>query len=201
FVQLQHGRLKRLTKPLQKLLKLFRLKIFGIGLHIAAMYLTKLRTAIYFDHDTTAISDETWSQLEAVDLTTPLHELSGRYTHHYPICIRKVQPDDTLISMASSDDEPYYAVSFINYNEPNRRNDFLDFADLLARTTALLFDARPHWGKVCPIDAELAEQLYPKLTEFRSVCEKLDPNGVFRNSWINELVFNQEPIATTEPSK
>ena len=41
--------------------------------------------------------------------------LQGQYLHHYPICIRKVLPDDTLISMSSGGKEPYYALSFISY--------------------------------------------------------------------------------------
>jgi L-gulono-1,4-lactone dehydrogenase len=153
----------------------------------------------YCDGDSSAISVERWGQLKTIDLATALKELGGNYTHHYPICIRKVEPDDTLVSMASasSHDEPYYAVSFINYNRPQQRDQFLRFASLLARATALLYDARPHWGKVCPIDAKLAERLYPKLREFRSICETNDPQGVFRNAWINELIFKRAAVSTT----
>ncbi len=146
---------------------------------------------LYCDGSKPSISDEIWSQLETADLKSRLQELKGRYTHHYPICIRKVQPDDTLISMASSDDEPYYAVSFINYNEPSRRAEFLEFTSLLCHATAVLFGARPHWGKVCPLDTESVERLYPKLDEFRRICYSLDPTGVFRNSWVDELVFGR----------
>ena len=35
-----------------------------------------------------------------------LDELRGMYTHHYPICIRRVLPDDTLISMTAMVAEP-----------------------------------------------------------------------------------------------
>lgn len=153
---------------------------------------------MHCDGRTPAISEEIWSQLATADLKSPLQELNGRFTHHYPICIRKVQPDDTLISMASSDAEPYYAVSFINYNEPSRRDEFLEFASLLARATALLYGARPHWGKVCPIDIESTEQLYPQLPEFRRICNSLDPGGVFRNSWVDELVFGRKPSPAPE---
>lgn len=153
---------------------------------------------LHCDGRTSAISDEIWSQLAADDLKSRLQALKGRYTHHYPICIRKVLPDDTLLSMASSDNEPYYAVSFINYNEPSRRDEFLEFATLLARATALLFGARPHWGKVCPIDIELIEQLYPELPEFRRICSSLDPCGAFRNLWVDELVFRRDPNTAPE---
>lgn len=150
---------------------------------------------LHCDGCTSAISDDVWRQLEAAGLKSPLEELNGRYTHHYPICIRKVLPDDTLISMASGDDEPYYAVSFINYNVPSRREDFLAFASFLAHATALLYAARPHWGKVCPFDSDLTEKLYPRLNEFCRICDGLDPGGAFRNSWVDGLVFGREPTS------
>lgn len=180
--------------------ELFRhieIEVFSKGSQLGAM-LEFLRSILaYCDGDSSAISKETWGQLESINLATSLKEIGGRFTHHYPICIRKVEPDDTLVSMASSDDEPYYAVSFINYCRPHHRDEFLLFASLIARSTALLYNARPHWGKVCPIDAELAERLYPNLNEFRTICQANDPDGVFRNTWIDELIFHDESALTT----
>src|SRR5262249_41023955 len=57
-----------------------------------------------------------------------LDAVKGRYLHHYPICIRKVLPDDTLISMASGGDEPYCALSFISYAHPCTRDAYFQFA-------------------------------------------------------------------------
>ena len=102
----------------------------------------------------------------------------------------EILPDSTLISMASGDDEPYYSISFISYNRRQERDGFFMFADVLAQTTARLFHARPHWGKVCPIDSQLVDQLYPRLAEFQQVCDAMDPGGVFRNRWVEDLVFD-----------
>ena len=52
--------------------------------------------------------------------------------------------------MASGGDDAYYVISFISYAQPDRQSSFFRFAQLLALTTARLFEARPHWGKVCP---------------------------------------------------
>lgn len=136
--------------------------------------------------------DPRWQQeLDALGLADELHELHAAYCHHYPICIRKVLADDTAISM-SSGDTTYYAVSFISYEAPNKRDGFFQFANLLARATAQLFGARPHWGKVCPVNAGEVAELYPNLAEFRAACEQVDPRGAFRNRWLERLVFADE---------
>jgi len=119
-----------------------------------------------------------WSAVEA---------LHGRYLHHYPVCIRKVLPDDTLVSM-SAGDEPYYAVSFISYARPSQRGRFFQFAEALAGTMAALFEARPHWGKVCPLQAGELARLHPRLTEFAAIRKQFDPTGVFGNAWAREVL-------------
>lgn len=126
---------------------------------------------------------ERWAkQLEAVDLLEPVLSLYATYTHHYPICIRKVLPDDTSISMASGS-VPRYALSFISYARARDRHGFCAFADLLAYSTAELFSARPHWGKVCPLDNQTLNSLYNELPEFRESCQERDPGGQFANHW------------------
>jgi len=126
---------------------------------------------------------EMWtSKLETEALLEPLQSLHGTYTHHYPICVRKVLPDDTLISMASGD-EPRYALSFISYHRVNERDPFFAFAEFLAYSTSALFSARPHWGKVCPLDDHALDSLYPGLLPFRAACQEQDPSGRFASSW------------------
>ena len=150
----------------------------------------------YCDGNSSAINDQTWSQLRDMQLSDRVEAMCGKYTHHYPITVRKVLPDATLISMASSDDEPYYAVSFVSYHRPDQRDEFFEFARILVDATARLFDARPHWGKWCPLDAETAARLYPRLPELRDVCTTIDPDGVFRNRWLDELLFEYEPVTS-----
>lgn len=41
------------------------------------------------------------SQIAQIGMTDALKKISGTYCHHYPICIRKILVDDTLVSMAS----------------------------------------------------------------------------------------------------
>jgi L-gulono-1,4-lactone dehydrogenase len=121
-----------------------------------------------------------------------LEELCGSYTHHYPICIRRVLPDDTLISMSSGDGDDWYAISLISLASPSARKPFEAFATCLATWTAVHFDARPHWGKYQPLDSAAIARLYEHLPQFRACCERFDPQQQFRNDWVDRVVFDRE---------
>jgi hypothetical protein len=107
---------------------------------------------------------------------TAIEQSQAFYTHHYAICVRKVLADETLISMSSGrseanpSGEASYAISLISYARPAARAGYFRFTDELARSMVERFDARPHWGKCCPLTAAEAERLYPRLAEFREIC-------------------------------
>lgn len=143
--------------------------------------------------DTSAIAPHTRAKSTELQLTDQLDNLAGTYTHHYAICVRRVLPDDTLISMTSGADEPSYAISLISYARPDERGSFLVLADFLTRSMTRLFAARPHWGKVCPLSPDQAQRLYPRLDEFREICRRYDPAGVFQNRWTRQLFLQQPP--------
>jgi hypothetical protein len=118
-------------------------------------------------------------------------KLQGSYTHHYPICLRRMCPDETLISMCSpldsnNDGKDWYAISFITYVQP--RDPFVAMARILAKAASQLFDARPHWGKHNPLSSAEVEHLYPRLTEFRDISRRLDPRGVFQNDYVQSAL-------------
>lgn len=143
----------------------------------------------HFGGDRDALSPEFRGELERLGMLESVERRLGSYTHHYPICIRRVLPDDTLISMTSDRSEPSYALSFISYCRPADRQGFHAFADVLTRVLGSLFDGRPHWGKVCPLTAAEATRLYPQLPMFREICKRADPTGLFRNDWVSRTFF------------
>jgi hypothetical protein len=131
--------------------------------------------------------------------------LRGKYCHHYPICIRKVLPDDTHISMASHAglgtskpvtptsrqvlvDEPWYSITLTNYQTERQREGFNEVSSFLARSMARQFGARLHWGKLFPLALSEAAELYPAFETFRDICSRSDPNRVFCNDWTEELL-------------
>jgi len=133
-----------------------------------------------------ALSSSTLSQLKSIDALQDAQSLGGCLTHHYPICFRRILPDDTLISMASGSGEDWYSISLLTYAEP--RDDFFRVARFLAETMILLFHARLHWGKWCPVTSDQIEPQYPELPTFRTICRRFDPNGVFRNAFVSETL-------------
>lgn len=145
----------------------------------------------WFDGRRTSLQEATSRRLSDIGLLAAVEARRGTYTHAYPICVRRVQPDDTLISMATGGDEDWYAVSIVTYDRPDERDGFFQFAELLARSAAALFGARPHWGKWCPLDGETARRLYPELKTFRQICDQADPDGRFRNAFVRERVFGE----------
>lgn len=141
----------------------------------------------YFDGDGNAISSVTRERLEQLKLLNPADV--GAYTHCYPICVRRILPDDTLISMASSESEDSYSISFNGYARTTELQGFNRFSEVLTRGMASLFHARPHWGKVCPMDAASVKLIYPRLSEFQRACSEFDPDARFRNDWVSRLLF------------
>jgi hypothetical protein len=155
------------------------------------------------------ISDpEFRTKLSQANCLDDLERLRGSYCHHYPICIRKILPDDTLISMASnavtdrvngidaddrpgrSDMEAWYSITLTNDDRGPSRKRFEEFAAFLSRSMNCLFDARPHWGKLCPLPAATLRKLYPAFKDFQMICDRVDKDGVFRNPWTKGLFHN-----------
>ena len=129
-------------------------------------------------------------RIRALDMPDSLERIRGSYSHHYPICVRRVRPDDTLISMASCrgmEEQDWYAISLITFTEP--RLPFQNVARFLATTMARSLGARLHWGKWHPLDAGQVKANYPGLAAFRAICAQFDPRGVFRNRFLEETMF------------
>jgi L-gulono-1,4-lactone dehydrogenase len=122
------------------------------------------------------------AKLEAHGLHEELLAHRGSYTQHYPFFIRRLLPEDTLVSMGASIIEPLYSISVFTYHNPGAREAYYRWCGWLARCMSALFAARLHWGKHFPLGPE-ATGTYPRLQDFRRVCLALDPHGVFRNAY------------------
>jgi hypothetical protein len=165
----------------------------------------------------TVVDPEFQSQIESLGRRDELEVLRGTYCHHYPICVRKVLPDDTLISMASNasglptggDDgavaspspDAWYSITLTNYHRGRARKDFERLAKFLAASMAALFHARPHWGKLCPIPPDQLRNLYPAFDRFARVCTEVDPDRRFSNSWTIELIASQSQLNQSRPNQ
>jgi xylitol oxidase len=50
------------------------------------------------------------------------------------------------------------------------------------------FDARPHWGKLFDVDPAALRGRYPRLPDFARLLRERDPDGKFRNDFIDRYV-------------
>jgi L-gulono-1,4-lactone dehydrogenase len=127
-------------------------------------------------------------QLETAGLLESLRKLRGTYTHHFPIVIRSVLPDDALISVTGDATEPYYALSFFTYFPARARSEFYGYAAFVARALTRLHQGKLHWGKNFPLRHDEIAHLHPKLAEFREICGQMDPAAVFRNAYAERVL-------------
>jgi FAD/FMN-containing dehydrogenase len=109
------------------------------------------------------------------------------YVHDHVITIRRVLRDDALISMtADNGTDVWYAISLMTYQRD--RGPFLQMSALVARAMTSAYGARPHWGKICPLDAADIVALYPALPRFRAHCSSVDPDQVFANAFTKRVL-------------
>jgi xylitol oxidase len=52
------------------------------------------------------------------------------------------------------------------------------------------FKARPHWGKLFTTSPEQLKSIYGKLPEFVQMSKQYDPQGKFRNEFLNRNIFS-----------
>ncbi len=138
-------------------------------------------------------AESTDALLDSAHQKDTLDSMAGSYCHHYPVCFRRVLPDDTMMtSTAESDtasrDEDWYAISFISYHNPDERDGFFGFANFIGPLIAELFGGRCHWGKYNPLDRDQNACLYSEMDAFKEVVNQFDPDGLFANDWLNEVV-------------
>ena len=53
------------------------------------------------------------------------------------------------------------------------------------------FGARPHWGKLFTMQPKHLQSLYPQLPEFQELPRYYDPQGKFRNAFLDRYIFGQ----------
>ena len=51
------------------------------------------------------------------------------------------------------------------------------------------FDPRPHWGKLFTMPGERIRASYERLPAFTAMLERYDPNGTFRNGFLDRYIF------------
>ncbi len=97
--------------------------------------------------------------------------------------IRTVAADDLWLSMNHGEDSVGFHFSW--------ERDWTGVRDALAALETALapFAPRPHWGKLFLLPPSSFHHRYRRLGEFRALAERHDPNGKFRNAFLDRNVF------------
>lgn len=162
--------------------------------------LSFVRAAIeHFAGIETAFPSQFLPAITEAGLEPALRDGHGTYTHHYPLFCRRILPDATMISMTASSDGPMYSISIFNYDRPARRERYYEFCHFVAYALLCLVRARLHWGKHFPFQYRDIASEYPRLEEFRTLCQSLDANGNLRNGYTKQ-VLNLPPRAVVTSS-
>jgi xylitol oxidase len=101
--------------------------------------------------------------------------------------IRAIAADELWLSTAYTSGEDDWADGAVAFHFTWKREQAaVEQASALLEAALAPFGARPHWGKVFT-DSARVPGLYPRFADFRSLVEKYDPRGVFRNDYTRRL--------------
>lgn len=97
--------------------------------------------------------------------------------------IRTIAADDLWLS--SSYERDTVAFHFTWVREPEAVRTVLPAVERVLEP----FQPRAHWGKWFSYGREQIEAAYPRLGDFRELAARMDPDGKFRNAYLDRLVL------------
>lgn len=106
--------------------------------------------------------------------------LRGSYRVNFPMEVRFVAADDIPMSPASGRDSCYVGAYVASV--PWAKLYHAGFEELMADVAG-----RPHWGKSFTRSPEQLRKLYPAYDEFDRLRRRCDPDGLFRNSFVDRV--------------
>jgi xylitol oxidase len=98
--------------------------------------------------------------------------------------IRSMSGDRLWLSPSYGDDRVAIHFSW------QREMKAVDALTLEIEGMLLPMGARPHWGKIMHAPAARLVPLYPQLPAFREMARRYDPDGKFRNDFLDRHVFD-----------
>ena len=111
-------------------------------------------------------------------------EMSEQISSHLFISeIRSIKADDLWMSTCYERDSVAIHTTW--------KQEIPEVMALLPQMEAKLdrFDPRPHWAKLFTITSEKLQARYSKIQEFKSLLAEHDPQGKFRNGFLDEHLF------------
>lgn len=112
-----------------------------------------------------------------------IKERHRQYVGWRVLC-RTVAADDGFLS-------PFYGrdtmtIALLQNNTLPHEEYFADMEPILRS-----YEGRPHWGKKHTLKADDLRPLYPMWDRFQEVRERLDPEGLFLNDYLREILIGE----------
>ena len=98
------------------------------------------------------LSSEFKEQLKQIDCVDELRGLRGSYTHHYPLFFRRVLPEQALISMAASAEEPLFFNFDIHLLPGSQARSLLCVLRVSCESTVETVQGAAALGQTFPLD-------------------------------------------------
>jgi FAD/FMN-containing dehydrogenase len=99
----------------------------------------------------------------------------------FPVEVRSAAADDTWLSTAFGRETGYIAVHRYFRERPDAY--FRAVEEIMSA-----HDGRPHWGKMHYRDAASLQALYPRFDDFLAVRDRLDPDRLFGNPYLEKVL-------------
>jgi xylitol oxidase len=123
-----------------------------------------------------------WSH--AVDAIFAIQKMGKAISPHLFISeIRAIAGDDLWLS-------PCYQqpCATIHFTLKQETEEVMQLLPLIEKTLAP-YHAKPHWGKLITIPGAKLATLHPRLDDFKKLVASYDPNGKFRNAFLQRNLF------------
>ena len=99
----------------------------------------------------------------------------------FPVEVRFAAADDRWLSTAHGRATAYIAVHRYWREDPT---EYFEAVEQIM----LSFGGRPHWGKMHTLDATALRARYPRFDEFTALRDRLDPERMFRNAYLDRVL-------------
>ncbi|KAM4694731.1 L-gulonolactone oxidase-like [Discoglossus pictus] len=113
-------------------------------------------------------------------------EINPQVVAHFPVEVRFARGDDILLSPCYQRNSCY--MNIIMYRPYGKdvphQQYWLEYENIMKRV-----GGRPHWAKAHTCTRKHFEKMYPGFSKFNSIREKLDPTGMFLNSYLEKVFY------------
>lgn len=102
----------------------------------------------------------------------------------FPVEVRSAAADDIWLSTAHRRETGYIAVHrYFRETRPDQLEYFTEVEKIMVSA-----GGRPHWGKLHTRDAAYFAEQYPRFADFLAVRDRLDPERLFRNPYLDRIL-------------